>query len=491
MVDFVNYIFESGISLALFTLLYFLFLQRETFFRTNRLFLLFALTFSALLPFVHLRVWEGQPVLLDEITVTPYRNLLETVSVYGTEVSTSIVREISASTYIIGIYLIGVCLFALRLLWRLAQISWLIHKNEVIREGGMKLVLLDREVTPFSFLSYVFAGKNLKTQDGWDKMLIHEFEHVKQGHSFDILVLEVLTVFQWFNPFFWLMKRLLRENHEYLADRAVLAHFSNPGYYKKLLLQQFVGPQINLANNFNYSLIKKRIQMMSQIKSSKLAHAKLFGGLVLACCLLVIFAVECKQEDKEQITESKVEKIIFLRGNARAAINIDSDSNGVFDNPLEFFKNSPDYEVVSFENGELVVRKTNTETEIEASTVSSEKSAKSEQVDKTIDGKPIFFIVDEMPEFPGGESALRAAIANEVKYPTQALEKGIQGKVYVSFVVDRTGKVRNAKIARGVETSLDTEALRVVSSLPEWTPGKQRGEAVAVNYTVPISFVLQ
>ncbi|PTN07483.1 M56 family metallopeptidase [Mangrovibacterium marinum] len=488
MVDFVNYIFESGISLALFTLLYFLFLQRETFFRTNRLFLLFALTFSALLPFVHLRVWEGHPVMLDEITVTPYRNLLETVSVYGTEVSTSIVREISASTYIIGVYLVGVCLFAFRLVWRLAQISWLIRKSKVIRESGMKLVLLDCEVTPFSFLSYVFAGKNLKTQDGWDKMLIHEFEHVKQGHSFDILVLEVLTVFQWFNPFFWLMKRLLRENHEYLADRAVLAHFSNPGYYKKLLLQQFVGPQINLANNFNYSLIKKRIQMMSQIKSSKLARIKLFGGILLASTLIVIFA--CEQEQSTTTLSDSVDQTVTIEY-AGSSLTIGGDSTAV-EKLKELIAVSGDYRVIrNLATGDLELSKNNDSDENGVTVVAYNKSSEAKEEVKTIDGKPIFFIVEQMPEFPGGELALRKAIASTVKYPVEAQKDGVQGKVYVTFVIDSAGKVRNARVVRGVAPSLDQEAIRVVSSLPDWTPGKQRGEPVAVSFTLPISFLLQ
>jgi beta-lactamase regulating signal transducer with metallopeptidase domain len=157
-------------------------------------------------------------------------------------------------------------------------------------------------------------------------MLIHEFEHVKQGHSIDILVLEVLTVFQWFNPFFWLLKRLLRENHEYLADRAVLVHFSNPGYYKKLLLQQFVGPQIDLANNFNYSLIKKRIQMMSQIKSSKLARIKLFGGIFLASTLIVIFA--CEQEQSTTSLSGATDQTATVEY-AGASLTIGGDSVAV------------------------------------------------------------------------------------------------------------------------------------------------------------------
>ena len=103
----------------------------------------------------------------------------------------------------------------------------------------------------------------------------------------------------------------------------------------------------------------------------------------------------------------------------------------------------------------------------------------------------VFFIVEDMPEFPGGEMALRTYIANQIKYPVIAQENGIQGKVYVTFVVGKDGSVSNASIARGVDPSIDKEALRVINTLPKWKPGKQRGKAVNVSYTVPINFQLQ
>lgn len=103
----------------------------------------------------------------------------------------------------------------------------------------------------------------------------------------------------------------------------------------------------------------------------------------------------------------------------------------------------------------------------------------------------VFYIVEEMPEFPGGDVALRKYIAANLKYPVIAQENGVQGKVYVSFVVDADGGISNAKVARSVDPSLDKEALRVVNSLPKWKPGKQRGKPVRVSFTVPINFVLQ
>lgn len=104
---------------------------------------------------------------------------------------------------------------------------------------------------------------------------------------------------------------------------------------------------------------------------------------------------------------------------------------------------------------------------------------------------PVFFIVEEMPAFPGGDEALRKYIAQSVKYPAIAQENGIQGRVFVAFVVNTRGEVTDVKVARGIDPSLDKEAIRVVQSMPKWTPGKQRGKAVKVSYTVPINFVLQ
>lgn len=110
--------------------------------------------------------------------------------------------------------------------------------------------------------------------------------------------------------------------------------------------------------------------------------------------------------------------------------------------------------------------------------------------DESLDD-PVFYIVEEMPEFPGGETALRQKIANNIKYPFEAMKDSIQGKVYVTFIVSKEGTVKDSRIARGVHPLLDKEALRVVGELPQWMPGRQRGKEVNVSYTVPINFVLQ
>jgi TonB family protein len=103
----------------------------------------------------------------------------------------------------------------------------------------------------------------------------------------------------------------------------------------------------------------------------------------------------------------------------------------------------------------------------------------------------VFMVVEEMPEFPGGQSELMNFIAKTIRYPVEAQENGIQGRIICSFIVDASGSIVNAKIARGVDPSLDSEALRIIYSMPKWKPGRQRGKAVPVEYTVPINFRLQ
>ncbi len=468
MISQVNFIIESGVSISLLALIYILFLRKETFFRINRLFLLGSVLFSVVLPMLRLRVFAPKPVMLSEITVTQYRNVLESITVYGHGFAGHIEKTVLSAQTVIYIYLAGVTVLLGLFIFRILQILLKINNNKVEQAQGFKLVLLDKETTPFSFLNYVFVSRNLLNEAGYSRMLAHELEHVRQGHSFDVIVLEILTAFQWFNPFLWLLRRAIRENHEFLADQAVLNLGASRGEYKQLLLNQFIGGQLVIANNFNYSLIKNRIKMMSKIKSSKFATSKTIIGILVAAALIIAFA--CEQ--KESVIAEK-------------DMNVHSVMVTMSGDSLKFDGNSADVEkliaVMSKNNGTFTLKDSSGQKVLIKSSVPVMKLGSEE----------IFFIVEEMPEFLGGEQALRQFISNSIDYPKVAQGKGIQGKVYVTFVVTKDGNVANATIARGVDPSLDSEALRVVNSLPKWKPGKQRGQAVNVSYTVPINFKLQ
>lgn len=480
MTSFVNYLLESGISLSLFAFVYFLFLRKETFFSVNRWFLLVSIGFSAFLPVMRIPFYTPQATVLPEVTVTPYVNLLSSVTVYGAALSRGAEQFVLNYGLLGYVYLAGVVFFSGKFFLQLYQIVRLIAQSRVVPEGKIKLVILDKELSPFSFLNYIFVSKNLHNTRGWEKMLEHEKQHIRQGHTYDVLVLEVVAVFQWFNPFFWMFRRALRENHEFLADQAVILQGTAPSRYKQILINQYVGEQIVIANNFNYSLIKTRIKMISKIKSRKIANVKFLVGFVLAASLVAVFACEQKESVKTELTTSEKSVTLVADGHS---VQITGDSAGI-EKLKSIIAGSDDYDLTKDSvTGEMkLLSKGNKVGEIVAVAYGGvEKTAREE----------VYFIVEEMPEFPGGQLALRQFIAQQIKYPVVAQEKGIQGKVYVNFVVGKDGSVRNARIARGVDPSLDREALRVVNSLPQWKPGKQKGKEVAVSYTVPISFVLE
>ncbi len=495
MNSFVNYILESGISLGIFSIIYFFFLRKETFFRTNRIFLLSALLFSILLPLLRFQVYPSKSVMLPEVTVMPYSNLLESISIYSSSVSGTIVSAISTQQWIVGVYLLGFLFFTVLFVFRLIQLKKLIRLGESVVENGIKYVKINREISTFSFLNYVFVSDDFESRNGWEKMLQHEMEHVSQGHTYDVLVLEILTIFQWFNPLFWLLKRSIKENHEFLADNAVISNSGNAMDYKQLLLGQAVGEQLVIANNFNYSLIKNRIKMISRIKSSKLANIKLISGVLVALALTVVFACEQKKSFEEE--KNKTENIVSLKLNEEE-IKLEGHPESI-EQLKKILASAPNIELKDQGEGGISILQKTKDVDDEVVVVSLDKAKptleativdrKNRMIDK--DGSPVFFIVEEMPEFPGGELALRKFIATSIKYPVVAQEHGVQGKVYVSFVVGKDGFVERARVARGVDPQLDAEALRVVNKMPAWKPGKQKGKEVAVSFTVPINFVLQ
>lgn len=483
MTNFVNYLLESGISLSLFALVYFLFLRRETFFNVNRWFLLVSIGFSAFLPLLHIPFYTPQATVLPEITVTPYINLLSAVTIYSTSLTLGAERFVLTYSLFGYIYLLGMVFFAGIFFLRIYQIIRIIANNRIITEGKIKLVILDEETSPFSFLNYIFVSKNLKSTKGWEKMLEHEKQHIQQGHTFDVLILEFIAVFQWFNPFFWMFRRALRENHEFLADKAVISHGTTPSWYKQILLNQYVGEQVVIANNFNYSLIKNRIKMISKIKSRKIANVKILIGFILAASLVAVFACEQKESVTTEITPTTNSVIIVADGKP---LQISGDAAAI-EKLKSVISGSDDYELkTDSSSGQLMLASKNNKVGEVVVVTYGNNQEKSGQIQEEV-----FFIVEEMPVFPDGDLGLRKYIAQSVKYPVIAQENGIQGKVFVNFVVAKDGTVTNAKIFRGVDPSLDKEALRVVNNLPKWKPGKQKGKEVAVSYTIPINFVLQ
>lgn len=498
MNSFVNYILESGVSLGVLALIYFVFLRNQTFFKANRWFLLLAIVFSSVLPLLQFNVWETQrgiPLALGGTS-----QMLETITVTSTGVSNSLIHWLTSSEALITIYFIVGASLLMLTLWRILLLVRLIFRHQQEYKDGINFVYLNDNSSPYSFLNYLFLGKYLKNTSGWEKMLAHESEHIRQKHTVDILILEFMAIVQWFNPFFWLLRRVIKENHEYMADQAVLNKGVAVQQYKKVLVTQFIGSQFSVANNFNSSLIKSRLKMMTKIKSSKKANFRYLIGILAVAALLVVFACEKKESSAEAFKEETElksapmgDQLILIDGEVSdietmnkivpAEIETIEVLKGA-DNPfIESHGEKAKNGVINITMKSGAIDAQNTDPEgivVTGLGVSSSESS-----------DPVHTLVDEMPEFPGGDLALRKFIAQSIKYPVSAQENGIQGKVYVTFVVEKDGSVGRTKIARGVDTALDYEALRVMNQSPKWTPGKQDGKPVAVSYTVPISFVLQ
>jgi len=271
-------------------------------------------------------------------------------------------------------------------------------------------------------------------------MVKHELEHIRQGHTIDILVLDVLLIFQWFNPLIWLLKRAVRENHEYLVDRSVLGSGVSPDDYKQLLLSQVAGNQIYAAHHFNYSLLKNRFNMMTKIPSSKIAGIKIISGVLIAFALVVVFACEQKKKVPEKNSPEKTDTLTI--GPEAGVFRIAGNSEEL--KKMNELLLSGKFDITAGnQNGSsyLLLKE-------------KERQADSAVANEILPGE-VFTVVEKMPEFPGGNGALMNYIGKLVKYPKEAQDKGIQGKVIIAFVISKDGSVRDAKVIRGVHPVLD------------------------------------
>ena len=416
------YLLKVNVLLALFYAFYRLIFSRDTFFPWRRMVLMASYVMALCLPLLDVSAWMQQQdtlaeasdlytqVLLPEIVVSPF--------------ATSV---FSAANLLLGIWIGGMVLLLVRFFIQLISIfrlAWLSESSEI---NGIKIKVLKKSGSPFSFFHWIFINPNAQDADSLNEILIHEGAHVRQWHSLDVVFSELFTVFCYLNPFAWLLKREVRINLEYLADEKVLGEGrESKSYQYHLLGLAYHKNLVGLSNNFNILPLKKRIKMMNKKRSNELKRLSYLLFLPLAGILMVA----CNLGSKPQKAEGEKSQA------ASAAIS----------------KKASDSIATA--------------------------------------GSKVYYVVEQMPEFPGGPAQLMKFLSGNVKYPKEAIAKKIEGRVIVAFVVNVDGSVSDAQVVRSVDPMLDKAALHVVGMMPKWKPGRQRGKVVRVKYNVPINFKL-
>ena len=434
MGTFLVYILKSAACLAVFYLFYKLLMSRDTFHRFNRFALLGLLVLSSLLPLVEASV--NSPAAVQETMLTLEQLLLladiqpEDESMAAATPSATVLWLRAA----LLVYLTGIVFFIVRNLCSLARLGRLIRqgKREALdsylpdrKEKNVRLVVHDHDIAPFSWMHWIVIARKDLEENGRE-ILIHELAHIRNRHSWDLLLADLCIFVQWFNPAAWLLKQELQNIHEYEADETVLREGVNARNYQMLLIKKAVGTRLySMANSFNHSSLKKRITMMLKEKSNPWARAKYLYILPLAALAVTAFA---RPEVSAVADEISAVKVIAPAVHDSIQPNVQT-------------------------------------------AVAAPSSA-----------------LDQMPEFPGGMEALNTYLRNNIRYPQEAQKAGIQGRVIIQFIVSKDGSITDAEVVESVDPQLDAEGLRLIKNMPRWKPGMRKGQAIRVKQTLPIRF---
>ena len=443
MGTFLVYILKSAACLAVFYLFYKLLMSRDTFHRFNRFALLGLLVLSSVLPLVEVSVNRPAPVHETMLTLEQLL-LLADVQAEG-----EVVSQPTTALWVrvaLLVYLAGIVFFAVRNLWSLGRLAVLLRRGRVERVSDylpgrgekVRLVVHDQAIAPFSWMRYIVLSRKDLEENGRE-ILIHELAHIRNHHSWDLLLADLCIFVQWFNPAAWLLKQELQTLHEYEADETVLREGVDAKKYQMLLIKKAVGTRLySMANSFNHSSLKKRITMMLKEKSNPWARVKYLYVLPLAALAVSAFARPEVSAVADELSSAKVNDLV-----ASMKTN-------------------------QLETASVAVKDTLTPDE------------------------PVFEVVEQMPEFPdGGMAGLMEYFKKNLRYPEEAKKAGTQGRVVVQFLINKNGAISDASVLRSVDRLLDAEAVRLVRSMPKWKPGMQKGKAVTVKYTVPVLFKLE
>lgn len=451
----VIYLVKAALYLTAFYFVYAILLSRDTTYGRNRAYILISLILSLILPYF--TVYTGRPM-----NIQFFGKVLNEVFITASAEDTAIIAGNSLTNplkLIYTIYIAGVVVFLLKFIADILNLALLISREKI--KGSRIIHFRGFNTSGFSAMGYIFINNRLKPEEAAE-IIKHEQNHLSKKHFFDIVFIELVKAIQWFNPVVYLFNRSLRAIHEFQADQECLCSGIPVVNYQNLLLKQvFKSGTFNLTNSFsNPSLIKRRILMMTKKRTSSLANLKqLMVFPVVGMLFLAISAYREAPSTDHQGSDNLVEPTDQTSGN-NSAIITESLPPAPTPPPL----NSP-----------------NTKNETGYATI--------EPADE-INSAP-FVMVEEMPMFPGGDQELLKYIAKNTIYPENAKKNSITGRVIIRFCVEKNGDVNRVSVLKGVAPDLDAEAIRVVSTLPSFKPGRQGGKAVPVWYMVPITYALK
>ena len=513
------YLIKINVALMLLYGFYRLTVSRDTFFGLRRLTLWLIYAVALMVPAFNLEYWVREtPTMASMANV--YADTFYPVAVVKAQAP-----GLTWMDVLQGIYWAGVAALSLRMVWQLFSIIRLAVISRKQEVEGITVHLLKGEGSPFSFFRWIFMYPS--TQDGKQlhEVMVHECTHVSGLHSLDTLFSELFSIACWFNPFAWLMKQEVRMNLEYLADESVLSDGNaRKSYQYHLLGLAYRQPKdsAQIANNFNLLPLKKRIKMMNKRRTSEIGKAKYLLFAPLAGALLMVSNIESvAREIGEQVPE-----VAEVQQKAEQALNADvAVANPMAKEVIEVMNPAEAEEMEADKAAETELTKAEeakTEEADKAAEAKAEEAkaaevakaaeeAKAEeakaveqakqnaevkvknkaQADTTKKKKSWDCIPETMPYFPGGQELLLKYLAVNIKYPASAVKAKKQGRVIVTFIVQKDGSVTHAKIAKSIDPELDAEALRVVRAMPKWIPGTQFGKPVNVKYTLPVKFSLQ
>jgi TonB-dependent SusC/RagA subfamily outer membrane receptor len=290
MLVFFEYLLKLSISLGAVYLFYILVLQRLTFYNLNRRYLLFYSLLCFFIPFTDVTSLLSK----NEMDNNKLVNFIPAFNFSGsTTAAAQAANENSSSLYYwqwgFIVLLIGSFLLLLRLAVQYFSFLKMRNAAELLSNEEVKLYRVKDKIIPFSFNNSIFINHEIENGEELKEIILHEFVHVKQKHTIDILFAEFLCIINWYNPFVWLMRKAIRQNLEFIADNNVLQSGFDRKQYQYLLLKVIGVSQFSITQQFNFSSLKKRIAMMNKLKSAKVHLIKFLFALPLTAILLLAF----------------------------------------------------------------------------------------------------------------------------------------------------------------------------------------------------------